>query len=240
MKALIIKAAVSLALVTSVAVAPAGAALIDRGSFDDGFGGLMNLIYDDDLNITWLGDANFAQTSGFDADGRMTWTVANNSWAPSLTVGGFTDWRLPTTTQPDASCSRQRTSGGSVLQGLRFDCTGSEMGHLFYDELGGTASSSILTSGDTDLLALFNNIQANVYWSGTEVAPNTNNAWIFLFDSGDQEFDVKGDSWFGWAVRSGDVSAPPAVPEPSTMLLLGSGLVGLIGWGRVRRGLMIR
>jgi len=51
----------------------AGAGHIDRrGSFNDGFGGSINLIYDDDLNIIWLGDANFAQTSGFNTDGLMT------------------------------------------------------------------------------------------------------------------------------------------------------------------------
>ena len=40
-------------------------ALYDRG---DG------LIYDDVLDITWLQDANYALTSGFDIDGRMTWS----------------------------------------------------------------------------------------------------------------------------------------------------------------------
>ena len=39
------------------------AALYDRGN---------GLIYDDVLNITWLQDANYAQTSGYDSDGRMT------------------------------------------------------------------------------------------------------------------------------------------------------------------------
>jgi hypothetical protein len=39
------------------------AALWDRGG---------GLIYDDVLNITWLQDANYAKTSGYDADGRMT------------------------------------------------------------------------------------------------------------------------------------------------------------------------
>ena len=71
MKSVWAKAVVSFALLTSVAVAPAGAALIDRGAFNDGFGGSVHLIYDTDLNITWLGDANFAQTSGVDADGKM-------------------------------------------------------------------------------------------------------------------------------------------------------------------------
>ncbi len=34
---------------------PAVATLIDRGLFNDGLGGRMNLIYDDDLDLTWLG-----------------------------------------------------------------------------------------------------------------------------------------------------------------------------------------
>lgn len=46
--------------------------------------------YDTDLNITWAANANLAQTSGFDADGRMPWTVAN-AWAAGLTIGGG-DW----------------------------------------------------------------------------------------------------------------------------------------------------
>jgi hypothetical protein len=40
---------------------------------------------------------------------------------------------------------------------------GSEMGHLFYDELGGNARESVLETGDSqqekDNLALFKNVQ---------------------------------------------------------------------------------
>jgi len=49
----------------------AQAVLIDRGG---------GLIYDDVLDLTWLQDANYAQTSGHDADGRMTWNNAV-AWA---------------------------------------------------------------------------------------------------------------------------------------------------------------
>ncbi len=52
----------------------AQATLLDRGG---------GLIYDDVLNITWLQDSNYAQTSGFDADGRMNWSDAN-TWAAGL------------------------------------------------------------------------------------------------------------------------------------------------------------
>src|SRR5688572_29847528 len=67
------------------------AVLIDRGG---------GLIYDTVLDITWLQDANYAQTSGFDADGRMTWFEARD-WANNLTYFDsvrnvtWTDWRLP-------------------------------------------------------------------------------------------------------------------------------------------------
>lgn len=179
---------------------PAQAALIDRGLFDtDGVPGgpTVRLVYDDDLNITWLGDANFANTSGL--NGLMTWQNAVN-WAASLTVGGFTDWRLPTTTQPDPTCSVQ-TGGGSSGQ----NCTGSEMGHLFYSELGGTAGSSILTSGDPDL-ALFKIGFLGPFWSSTEFAPNTDGAWLFLFNDGTQGFRNKFISNRAWAVRDGDVA----------------------------------
>ena len=53
------------------------------------------MIYDDDLDITWLQDANYAQTSGHDADGRMSWDNAV-AWADGLSYEGYNDWRLPT------------------------------------------------------------------------------------------------------------------------------------------------
>jgi hypothetical protein len=58
------------------------------------------LIYDAELDITWLQDANYAQTSGYDDDGQMSWEDAN-TWAAGLVYGGYDDWRLPTQRQLD-------------------------------------------------------------------------------------------------------------------------------------------
>ncbi len=90
------------ALLAGIALSGAAQAmLIDRGG---------GLIYDNVLNITWLSDANYAKTSGVDADGLMNWTAAN-AWAAGLVYGGYSDWRLPTTLQPDASCSNHLAGG---------------------------------------------------------------------------------------------------------------------------------
>ena len=198
-------------------------------------------VYDTDRNIFWLANANLAATnsfgisdffglSGINANGTMSWFTAQK-WIRAMNTAnylGYNDWRLPTTLQPDPSCSFQ--IGGDTFG---YNCTGSEMGHLFYNELGGTADQSILNSGDTDL-SLFTNLQSNDYWSGTEYAPNTDNAWRFAFDIGLLYAFDKGDSLYALAVRPGQVSA---VPEPGSALLFGIGLLGLLGVARRRLAL---
>jgi Protein of unknown function (DUF1566) len=174
--------------------------LIDRGN---------GLIFDQDLNITWLADANYAQTSGYDLDGKMTWSEANN-WANNLTYGGYSDWRLPTTPPEDI------VSSG-------FNKTSSEMGHLFYSELGGAAGSSITTTHNTNF-DLFSNIQSDLYWSATSFIGL--DAWALNMNDGNQLHGPKNFESNAWAVRSGDVSA---VPVPAAFWLFCSGLMGLIG-----------
>jgi len=84
-----------------------------------------------------------------------------------LTVDGVDGWRLADTLQPDASCGSQ---SGSVSSG--YNCTGSEMGNLFYNVLGNSAGSLSNTGP-------FSNVQSNYYWSATEYAPTTSNIWYF-------------------------------------------------------------
>lgn len=177
----------ALAFTTLLAVSGAvGAALVDRGG---------GMIYDTVLNITWLQDANYAQTSGYNTDGRMTWDEAM-AWADQLVYGGYDDWRLPT------ALNRDHTGPCSG-----YNCTDSEMGYMFYKNLGATANHLISQGANTANLALFTHIQDDVYWSSTGYEPIALFAWYFLTGEGYQYLDRRTYKGHAWAVRSGDVTA---------------------------------
>ena len=56
---------------------------------------------------------------------------------PASPYGGYSDWRLPTTLQPDASCGSSFDAGAPYgVQSYGYNCTGSELGHLFYTGIG--------------------------------------------------------------------------------------------------------
>jgi len=208
------------------------AALIER------LGGLA--YYDDVADLTWLADANYAQTSGYDADGdgRMTWQAAND-WAAQLTVGGVSGWRLANTVDVG-------NDGATLInpyQGIDYAyniTTHSELSNMFYNVLGNTAyydTSGTVTGCTAPDYCLtntgpFSNVQPYLYWSATEYAPNTNSAWKFGMDVGYQDSSSKTYSLNAWAVQSGDVSA---VPVPAAVWLFGSGLIGLVGFARRKK-----
>lgn len=182
--------------------------------------------YDTELNITWLTDTN---VGGMDWVTATTW-AADLSFSDGLNV--YDNWRLPATLQPDMSCSQQLSGGASYGH----NCTGSELGHLFYSEFGGTAGQIIFAGedpmlGNTDPeLAKFTNLWAGDYWSGTEDARDTYAAWSFSFVTGFQGSMIKGIDYRVMAVSDGDVAA---VPEARTYALMLAG-VALVGW-RARR-----
>ena len=186
------------AVIFAVITMSSHAALVGRDL--DGNLTTAEAYYDTDANLTWLANANAAGTT-------MNWANAN-AWAAGLDIDGTAGadgWRLPASD----TC-------------VGYNCTGSEMGNLFYNVLGNTAGSLSNTGP-------FSNVQFLTYWSSTEYAPNTVSAWIFDFSNGYQDLNVKGGNLYAWAVQSGNVGE---VPVPAAVWLFGSGLLGLIGIAR--------
>ena len=174
----LVRSCVALMLTLATAL-PAHAVLVDLG----------DLILDRDRRIMWTQSANLPGSQ------FLTWEEAQD-WAENLVYAGFDDWRLPS--------ALNRSGMGPCLG---FDCSQSEMGHLFYVELdcaphlpsevGPPPAPCVGDQGP------FTNIQENRYWTSTLLLDVA--AWEFDFRIGFQGFEVFGgmdDLLSAWAVRS--------------------------------------
>ncbi len=160
---------------------------------------------------------DFLKDSNGNYSGQMNWWGAV-AWADQMvyfdSIRGvsFDDWRLPVTLMPDTACTDLDNTPRT--DSLGYNCSGSELGHLFYSELGGTASlnpSTLLANDDLNL-AKFNNLQLYFYHFGGAISDCPNlagsdcNAYFSLY-SGLQWGTEKRHHNYSWAVRDGDVAA---------------------------------
>jgi len=245
-----IHASILTSIVLSVLTIPAQAGLISYNS------GGVDLVYDDDRDLTWVADANLFKTQS-DADGGTAQaiiddigTIDNGLGTHTLVLGDFNTGNGRMTwwgAMAWAEWLGNKGYGGANDWGLwsalnsdgsgpcnNFDTTGngcndSDLGHLNYIEGGLIAGQPITAS--TVLNNHFTNLQPFVYWSGTESTLDPIIAWPFGTIDGSQGTNSKNIQFYGWAIRSGQVAAAPL---PATGLLMALGLLG-IGVDRSRR-----
>jgi hypothetical protein len=183
-------------------------------------------LYDATLNVTWLRNAN--------VNGATNWNTAM-TWASNLTTGSgatvISDWRLPTMADP---ATVRNWSYGGTNAGYNVAPSSGEMASLFFSTLGNKShvdTSGVWQPGDgLTNVGSFQNMQYDVYWLGTEYAPSSSDAWLFVTTDGGQNAGPKihpDNQFYALAVRNGDV-APVPEPETYAMLLAGLGLIGAI------------
>jgi hypothetical protein len=203
-----------------------------------GNGSGIDAYYDPLFDITWLADANFAQTSGFDDNGRMTFAQASD-WVSGLTLFGGTGWRLPTLSPLNGSSfdtsfsTDGSTDLGSARTGIGWG-TFSEMGFMHYVHLGNGASPTL--SGSLVNTGPFSNLIDDFYWTDTIFSTRFSGelAWEFNFSSGRQFPEPPVVESRAWAVHPGDLIGPAAapIPLPGSLWLLGSAVAGIATWAR--------
>ena len=149
------------------------------------------VVYDEDRDITWIREADSGQN-------QMTFSQAQ---AFAAGFGGLdgTNWRLPNTPlTPDNGCTFPFNEGDN--------CIDSELGHLYYTELGNSAGSP---AGGPGLQSRgpFIDLNASVYWSGTQRA--NGDVIIFNFFNGFQTDQNPGSMAYVWLVHDGKLAGVP-------------------------------
>jgi hypothetical protein len=219
-------------------------------------------LYDPVAKITWLRDANYRKTLGIGETsdgvptGYLSWSESK-VWASTLTIGGFSGWRLPSMLNVDqGECDFGSLINGSPLTGQTcgfFPRRGvlpdnllpqpnglsvySEMARLFYDVLGNNRQQ---TSFQTSFFGPFTNASCDYGCPGGYTDLQYSTGSVDDWKNGDPPFLVWRFVWayavqapfnVGPGVSSTVMLVRPGdvanVPVPATLALLGLGLAAI-------------
>jgi hypothetical protein len=168
--------------------APASAALMPAAD--------AKTVYDPDLNVTWLADANLASTETFgvsninksgsmDYATAVRWVDAMNRLDHGAGYLGHNNWQLPTTPAEDSSCAHTGRHGES----FGFHCSGSALGSLYYGSLSLREPNTAVRI-PANMVGPFNDFQPYLYWSGSLAVDPKQGFVSFSFNSGFQGANV--------------------------------------------------
>jgi hypothetical protein len=175
--------------------------------------------------------AEFAYDSVLDATWYLTplspglpWASAK-SWATTLVVGAFDDWRLPSALNLDGT-------GPCVAWGCQ-----SPMGMLWGPTLGNGTNGVGQPGLRVRNLGPFKNLVDDAYWLADEYSGNAESAWYFDFAFGSQGAAFKDGARYAIAIRTGDVAL---IPEPSNAILMLAGLLSFACVVMARKAFRLR
>ena len=173
----------------------------------------------DGSSLIWLQDPAIDYYQGYSAtyDDALLWIAELNT----NLMGGHNDWRLP---------SAENLGASDVCLG--FNCN-SELGNLYYAELGNTGNDWSSPGWDPFYDAnhgpfVDQDFSPVYYW----LSDSQGNLYNFDFSSGEQ---VTSDAYsvasiFAVSNGASGSNGSASVPEPGTLLLLGSGMSMVYAW----------
>jgi hypothetical protein len=193
---------------TTAVAAPASVALVPAA---DG-----ETVYDPNLKVTWIADANLAgkQTFGVSSINKsgsmdyataVRWVAAMNSFDHGAGYLGHHNWQLPTAPEKDASCARTGRNGES----FGFHCSGSALGSLYYGALGLREPNTAVRM-PANKVGSFHDFQPYLYWSGSPAADPKQGFVSFSFTSGFQGANVWRNYLYVLALIKGKLPGTPA------------------------------
>ncbi len=182
-------------------------------------------IYDWHQDITWLQDANYAASSGYDSDGRLPYNSALIfiDYLNAIQHLGITSWRLPVMNY--VTNNGQGTFGYcGTDKGHNVDPASGELAFLYYEHL--KLQSKFDCNGQPQTphgvtysgpFININNNETQAYLYSTEYSPDPSRIWVLHFEYGGQHADGKLGASPIWPVFSGDLLYQPGDPLPAAI-----------------------